>query len=370
MMSGSLAFAGNSEPFLVGTYTTGANASASRGIYSAVLNTSNGTISDLKVAAEVASPSFLAHHPTLDVIYAVVEAAEFNGEPGGGIVAFSRDPSTKEWTPLGDQAVGGKSPCHLALDPSGQVVITANYGDGSVSVFPVKADGSVGPRSQLIQHVKSGANASQQRAPHAHGITFSPDSRFVFVPDLGLDQIKIYQVDAAGARLTHCEPDAADLPPGAGPRHFVFSPDGNHAYSINELDSTITAFGWDSSKGALKALASVSTLPPEWTGKNSTAEIAVHPSGQFVVGSNRGHNSLAVFKRDPATGLLSPLSVVPCGGEKPRSFSFSRNGNWIVVANQTSNTLTTFAFDPTTGALTPSGHSVNVGMPVCVLFED
>ncbi|MFY8216977.1 MAG: lactonase family protein, partial [Chthoniobacterales bacterium] len=205
IMSGPMAFAGDSEPFLIGTYTSGAEASASRGIYSAVLNTSNGTITDLKLAAEVASPSFLAYHPTLDVIYAVVEAAEFNSEPGGGIVAFSRDAATMEWKPLSNQAVGGQSPCHLALDPTGQVVVTANYGDGTVSVFPVKADGSIGPRSQFIQHVKPGANASQQRAAHAHGITFSPDSQFVFVPDLGLDQIKIYQVDAAGARLTAVE---------------------------------------------------------------------------------------------------------------------------------------------------------------------
>lgn len=365
-----MAFAGNSEPFLVGTYTTGENEAASRGIYSAVLNTSNGTISDLKLAAEVASPSFLAHHPTLDVIYAVVEAAEFNGEPGGGIVAFARDAATTEWKPLSEQPVGGKSPCHLALDPTGQVVITANYGDGTVSVFPVKPDGSVGPRSQFIRHLNTGPNEMRRGGAHAHGITFSPDSRFVFVPDLGLDQIKIYQVDVAAARLTPAKPDAADLPPGAGPRHFACSPDGNHAYSINELDSTITAFALDSSIGALTALASVSTLPADWAGKNSTAEIAVHPSGQFVVASNRGHNSLAVFKRDGATGLLTPLTVVPCGGEKPRSFAFSRDGNWIVVANQASNTLTTFAFDPTTGALTPSGNSANVGMPVCVLFED
>jgi len=370
MTGGSLAFAGNPEPFLIGTNTTGANASASRGIYSAVLNAADGTIADLKLAAEVPTPSFLAHHPTHDVIYAVVGAAEFNGESGGGIVAFSRDASTMEWKPLSNQAVGGQNPCHLALDPTGQIVITANYGDGTVSVFPVRADGSLGPRSQLIQHTGSGPNESRQKGPHPHGITFSPDSRLVFVPDLGIDQIKIYDVDASGARLTPAQPDAVDLPSGAGPRHFVFSPDGKHAYSINELDSTITVFAWDSAKAVLAALASVSTLPTDWTGKNSTAEIAVHPSGQFVVGSNRGHDSLAVFKRDTTTGMLSPLSVVACGGEKPRSFSFSPDGHWVVVANQSSNTLTTFAFDAATGALTPTGHSADVGMPVCVLFEE
>lgn len=368
-MSAMSLIAENSIPFFVGTYTKGNDPAASRGIYSASLNLDRGEVEHLTLIAEVMNPSFLAQHPTLDVVYAVVEASTFRGEPGGGIVALSQDPKSRNWTMISEESVGGKGPCHLAVDPAGRVVITANYNDGTVSVFPIEADGSLGPRSQLIQHDGSGPHPNRQKGPHAHGITFSPDGQFVCVPDLGMDQIMIYRLDKENARLSPADPAGVAMSPGAGPRHLAFAPDGMHAYSINELDNTITSFVWDATRGKLEPMEAVSTLPDGWVGKNSTAEIVVHPSGRFVLGSNRGHDSLAVFNRDSSTGRLSQLRVVPCGGTQPRSFAFSPDGRWVVVGNQATNSLTTFAFDPESGALTPTDFQTTVGAPVCILFE-
>jgi len=355
-------------PILIGTYTRDKGEPVSHGIYRVIFDQTSGKFLELTLAAEANSPSFLAIHPSGDFVYAVVEAKEFEGQPGGGVMAFSRDTTSGALRLLNQRPVGANGPCHLAVDATGKTLIVANYGGGSVSVFPISPDGSLGERSDFHQHSGSGFDEKRQKAPHAHGITISPDNRFVFVPDLGIDQLKIYHLDAGSARLQPAEPAFAPLKPGAGPRHFSFSPDGSHGYCVNELDNTVTSFAWNSEEAVLKLLESISTLPPDWDGKNTTAEIAVHPNGLFVVASNRGHDSLAVFRRDPSTGLLTAVSVTSCGGEQPRSFAFSPDGKWIVVAHQGSNSMVSFAFDPETGQLSPANEKLSVGMPVCVVF--
>ncbi len=366
------AFAASSTqvPILIGTYTRDQGEPASRGIYRAIFDQTSGKFSELTLAAEADNPSFLAIHPGGMFVYAVLESNEFDGHPGGGVMAFSWDRTSGALRLLNQQPVGANAPCHLAVDATGTTLIVANYGGGSVSVFPVSPDGSLGERSDFHQHSGSGPNADRQTAPHAHGITISPDNRFVMVTDLGIDQLKIYRLDASNARLLPAEPSFVPLRPGSGPRHFSYSPDGLHGYCVNELDNTVTPFAWDADEPTIKLLQPVSTLPPDWDGKNTTAEVAVHPGGQFVVASNRGHDSLAVFRRDSSTGLLTQLSITPCGGQQPRSFAFSPDGKWIVVANQGSDSLVSFAFDPQTGQVSPTKEKLTVGMPVCVVFDD
>lgn len=369
IMAMPLSLNAQQAPLLIGTNTNGKGELASRGIYTTTLDLESGKLSEVKLAAEAQNPGFLTHHPEKDFVYAVAEGSSFNGEAGGGVVAFFRDRETGLLTHINSRAVGANGPCHLAIDRTGRVLFTANYGGGSVSVFPVLPDGSLGARSDFQQHEGSGPLEARQKGPHAHGITISQDNRFVIVPDLGIDQLKIYRLDVENAKLEPADPAFAALAPGAGPRHFSFSPDGLHGYCVNELDNTVTSFSWDTDQGVLTPSGSFSTLPTAWVGKNTTAEIALHPSGSHVVVSNRGHDSLAVFRRDAQSGALALVDIFPCGGNGPRSFAFSPDGNWIVVGHQTSDTLAVFSFDSKTGMMQQVGETIDVPKPICVLFD-
>jgi 6-phosphogluconolactonase len=337
-----------------------------KGIYRFFFNCETGAISPVTLAVKVCNPSFLAHHPSGKFLYAVNESEEFLGQPGGGVSAFSVDLKSGALALLNRQPTGGDIPCHLAMDATGRVLVAANYGSGSVSVFPILPDGRVGIRSDLHQHTGSGPNASRQKGPHTHSVTFSPDNRFVLVNDLGIDQIVVYRLDLEKARLVLNQP--AHLAPGAGPRHFCFSPDGRQGYSINELDNTVTRLDWDAQNGALTARESVSTLPPDFKNYSKASEIALHPNGNFLYASNRGYDSIAVYRRHPATGHLSLIEHVPTGGSEPRSFGISPNGRWLIASNQYVNTLQLFRIDELTGKLTPQGEPIAAPSPICVLF--
>jgi 6-phosphogluconolactonase len=267
---------------------------------------------------------------------------------------------------LNQQSSGGEGPCHLVLDKQGKHVLAANYGGGSVCVLPIQEDGRLGEATAVVQHQGSSANKQRQEGPHAHSINLDAANRFAFAADLGLDKVLIYRYDAAKGTLTPNEPPSIDLAPGSGPRHFAFHPSGRYAYVINEMANTVTAMNYDAAKGVLKEVQTVSTLPRDVKGNTWTAEVVVHPSGKFLYGSNRGHNSIAVFAIDENTGKLTPGGHASHQIKIPRNFNVDPTGALLLVANQDGNSIVVFRIDPRTGELTPTETVAEVPKPVCV----
>jgi 6-phosphogluconolactonase len=349
-----------------GTYT----GAKSKGIYVSQLDLATGQLSTPELAAESASPSYLAIHPNHHYLYAVNETGNFGGKKSGAVTSFAIDPLTGKLLVMNQQPSGGDGPCHVNVDHSGKDVLVANYGSGSCSVFPVQKDGRLAPASAFMQHHGSSVNKSRQEGPHAHGIYPDPLNRFVFVADLGLDEILSYKFDPNHGTLMPNDPPFATVAPGSGPRHLAFHPTGRYAYVISEMACTITAFQYDASQGRLESFQTVSTLPegvsvlPSY----STAEIHMHPNGKFVYGSNRGHNTIAVFGIDQATGRLTPVEHQSTQGKTPRGFGIDPTGHYLIAGNQDSDTVVGFRIDPNSGRLTPTGQTVQVGAPVCVEF--
>jgi 6-phosphogluconolactonase len=344
----------------------GTNTGKSKGIYLSELDLRSGELSAPTLAATTVSPSFLALHPNRRFLYAVNEIDRFAGMPSGSVSAFAIDPQTGALTLLNQQPSKGGGPAHLAVDKQGKNVLVANYGGGSVAVLPIGEDGRLAPATGFEQHDGSSVNRSRQSAPHAHCVTLDAANRFAFVADLGLDEVLIYQFDAVQGLLTPNDPPFASVPPGSGPRHLAFHPNGRSAYVINELTSTVTTFRYDAAKGALEPLQTISTLPADFTKTNSTAEIVVHPSGKFLYGSNRGHNSIAIFAIDADTGQLTLIGHELTQGKTPRNFAVDPTGAFLLAANQDSGTIVVFRIDPETGRLTATGHTAEVSMPVCL----
>jgi 6-phosphogluconolactonase len=363
----ALAASKSSETLVyVGTYT----GKKSKGIYVSRLNTATGKLSDAELAAETISPSFLAAHPKGGFLYAVNEVSDFAGKKSGAVGAFAIDAATGKLSLLNQQPSVGSGPCHLVTDKTGRNVLIANYGGGSVAVLPVAKDGSLQPASSFIQHTGSSVNKSRQEAPHAHGIYLDPANRFAFVPDLGLDKVLVYGFEAAKGSLAANEPAAAQVAPGSGPRHFAFHPRGRFAYVINEIACTVTAFACDPKRGALTEVQTLSTLPAGETVKPgySTAELYAHPSGKFLYGSNRGHDTIVSYAIDGRTGKLTLLGHASTQGKIPRSFGIDPSGQWLLAGNQNSDTVVVFSIDAKTGRLTPTGQSIDVGAPVSFAF--
>jgi 6-phosphogluconolactonase len=349
----------------VGTYTGG----ASKGIYRCEMDLASGKLSAPALAGKAANPSFLALHPSGRFLYAVEEISNFGADQTGAIDAFAIDQKSGNLTLLNQQPSGGTQPCHVMVDREGKHVLAANYGSGSVCVLPIRGQGSVGAATSVVQHHGKGPNPKRQEGPHAHSINLDAANRFAMVADLGLDQIFIYKYDPAKGTLTANTPAAFHLPPGSGPRHFAFHPDGRHAYAINELASTVTAFDLDAQAGALSIIQTISTLPADFKGGNSTADIHVHPSGKFLYGSNRDRgNSIAIFTIDAQTGKLTPAGHQSHKVKTPRNFNIDPTGHYMLVANQGSGSIVEFRIDQQTGALTPTGNEVEVPVPVCVQF--
>ncbi len=351
-----------------GTYT--GQRSTSKGVYVSRLDLTSGALSTPELAIEASNPSFLAAHPKGRFLYAVNEVGRFEDKPTGSVSAFSIDQGTGKLTLLNHQASAGGGPAHLSLDKAGRHVLVANYGGGSVAVLPVDPDGKLRPASSSMQHTGSSVNPQRQKAPHAHAINLSPDDRFAYVPDLGLDKVMIYRFDAAKGVLTAAEPPFAVTAPGAGPRHIAIAPTGRTAWVINEIDCTIAAFTRDAQTGALTPLQTISTLPEGVPVKPgfSTAEVLLHPSGRFLYGSNRGHDTLTVYAVDPQSGKLTFVQNQSTLGRMPRGFNIDPSGAWLVAGNQESNTIAVFRIDRATGRLTPVGNPIELGMPVSVEF--
>lgn len=349
----------------IGTYTS----ARSKGIYLLDMDMETGALISRGVAAETPNPSFLALHPNQRFLYAANELSDFEGKKTGAVSAFAIDPKTRMLTLLNHQPSGTEGPCHVSMDRRGKHVLLANYGGGSVGVLPVQSDGRLGPLTASIQHTGSSVNKSRQEGPHAHSFNLDPANKFALAADLGTDKVMIYRFDSKTGTLALNDPAFASIAPGGGPRHLAFHPTGRYVYVNSEITSAVTAFQYDAEKGALTELHTLSTLPDGFPGENnSTAEIQVHPSGKFLYVSNRGHDSIAIFRIAPETGRLAPVGHESTQGKTPRNFGIDPTGKFLLAANQQSDTVVVFRIDPKTGKLTPTGHSVEVPSPVCVKF--
>ena len=348
-----------------GTYTSG----TSKGIYVSRMD-ANGRLTAPELAATGQNPTFLATDPQHRFLYAANEIGNFQGQHAGGVTAYSLDAASGKLAELNQQSSGGDGPCHISLDATGKTVLVANYNGGSVESLPVRGDGSLGAPATFIQHAGSSVNPDRQAGPHGHCIVTDPANRFALACDLGLDQVLVYKFDAAKSTLTPNDRPFATVKPGAGPRHLAFSPDGKFVYVIDELNCTLTAFSYDAEHGALTEIQAISTLPPNETMKPSYsgAEVMVHPSGKFLYASNRGHNTIALFKIDAATGKLTLVEHTSTQGEKPRAFNLDPTGRFLIAANQDSSEIVIFSINPETGHLTPTGQRLPLGNPVAVAF--
>lgn len=354
----------------IGTYTNNPQKN-SKGIYIYRMDRKTGALTEVGTAPFVDSPAFLAIAPNHKYLYAANEIADFQGQKSGAVSAFSIEPKTGELTLLNQEASVGEGPCHLTVDRQGKNVLTASYGNGVVSVLPIQANGHLSKATSVIQHTGSSVNPQRQMEPHAHSINMDMGNRHAYAADLGVDKVFIYRLDAAKGILTPNDPPFAKVAPGSGPRHFAFHPNGRNAYVINEMLCTVTAFDYDSKTGALTEIQTLSTLPPgtsiEQT-NSSTAEVQVHPSGKFLYGSNRGHNTIAAFTIDQATGKLTPAGHTSTQGKTPRNFGIDPTGTFLLAANQDTDNVVVYRINAETGALTPTGTTISVPMPVCVKF--
>ena len=342
----------------------------SQGIYVSRFSPETGEVSSPELAAEASNPGFLAIHPNRKLLYAVGQSRDQDGKPVGSVAGFEIDPASGKLTRLNEVSSGGLGPCHLNVDKTGQAVAVANYGGGSVAALPLSADGHLSEASAFVQHEGSSVDPERQDKPHAHSVNFSPDNRFLVAADLGLDKLLVYRFGPGDGSLAPNDPAHTAVAPGAGPRHFTFHTSGRFAYSINEMASTVTAFSYDASRGAFEELQTITTLPEDFDGASHTAEVLVHPSGRFLYGSNRGHNSIAVFTIDEAKGTLTPAGQVSTQGDWPRNFRIDPAGQYLFVANQRSDNVVVFRIDQGTGRLTATGEVISVASPMCVRFVE
>ena len=351
---------GSAKPLDVFFGTGGRGA---EGIYHATFNPDNGKFSPARLAAKIGSPGFLTLHPNGKILYSVGR-----WEGGTGAVGYQVDGGElKEFTRMACPDGGG---CHIAVHPSGKFLLTAQYGGGSVDLFPLDSSGKLGEPSVTEHEGGSKVVERRQESPHPHWTGFSPDGKYALVPDLGLDQIVIYKVDASKPAIN--PHGIGQSVPGGGPRHMRFSMDGKFIYLLNELTLSVTTFAWDAAKGTAKTLTTepaLSEQDKESETFNSSAEILVHPNGRFVYSSNRGHDSVSVYRANPKSGKLKVVQVQPVRGAFPRNVNLTPDASWLLAAGADSNTVAAHRVDPKTGKLLyQRGSIVNVPSPICILF--
>lgn len=352
-----------SETFLVFFGTGGKE---SEGIYGARFDTADGSLTPLGVVAEARSPGFVEIDPSGERLYSTGASAEGAATDWQGVASYSINRESGQLTLINGVGAEGRGTCHVTVDSQGHTVAVANYGSGSIASMSVAEDGTLSQAVSAHQHEGSSVNEERQKGPHAHSVNFSPDDRFLIAADLGTDEVIVYSHDPATSKI---ERHSVVKPaPGSGPRHFAFHPTGSYAYVINEMASTVTGYTWDAAAGELTEIQTIGTLPEDFTEFNKTAEIVVHPSGRFLYGSNRGHNSLAVFSVDPATGQLTFVEHVTEGIVWPRNFRIDPTGQYLISANRDTNNVVVFSIDQQTGRLTPTGHELAVPGPICVRF--
>lgn len=339
----------------------------SKGIYYCTLDTDTGKLSEPELAAEIRGPGFLAMHPSGNHLYAVGTLQQ------PCVAAYAIDKSGQKPTLklVNSIEIGDGGAAHVAVDKTGRTLLTAQYGGGSVAAFLLNDDGSLKERTALIKHRGgSGVVPGRQDASHAHWVGFSPDNRFAFVPDLGLDKVMIYKLDPTTATIT--ESGFGQVPPGGGPRHMKFHTNGKWIYVLNELALSVTVFDYDPATGAMTAKQTIPTVPQAQLDKEifkSASEIRVHPSGRFVYSANRGHDTITVFRVDHESGKLSVIELEHVRGATPRNFNIDPSGRWLLAAGQDSHTLASFGINGQTGELTYNRSNVTAPSPICVLFQ-
>jgi 6-phosphogluconolactonase len=359
----------------IGTYTNfelilpprnGPPGERSKGIYVCRFDPDKGTLSAPELAAESVNPTYMAFHPSKPVLYAANEVHVADATPASGVSAFKIDPATGKLTAIGRVAPGGTAACYVKVDAGGRNVLVANFQSGSVAVLPIAEDGGLKPASAFVQDEGKGPT-QRQLGPHAHSFNPTPDGKLAVAADFGADKLFVFDFEAAAGTLKPHDPPSVAIAPGSAPRHLTFGADGKTCYVLNEITSAITVLAYDAEKGTFRELQSISTLPPDFKGNNTAAEIQVHPSGKFLFASNRGHNSIAVLAIG-ADGTLSDLKTFPAEGRTPRNFSLDPTGKWLLVANQSTNNVVVFAVDQESGALAPNGQKVSVPAALCVRF--
>jgi 6-phosphogluconolactonase len=348
----------------IGTYTAG----TSKGIYRADWDPVHGVASNLELAAETSNPSFLAAAADHHCLYAVGEMSNVDGKGTGAVSGFAINPTNGLLSPLNQVATGGSGPCHVSVDAAEKFLLVANYGSGSIAGFPIESDGLLGKAATFIQHRGSSLNHARQSGPHAHFIITDPKNRYALTCDLGLDKILTYPLNPARTMFSSNASSFISIAPGSGPRHLAFSSSGNWAFAISEMSSTVTLMEYDSKRGRLREAQTISTLPENFSGHNSGAEIQAHPAGKFVYASNRGHDSIAVFEFNSARKKLTRIENVSTGGKTPRHFALDPAGHWLLAENQDSGSVVTFEINQKTGKLTATGNVLKVGSPVCLVF--
>ena len=357
----------NSKEMLlyIGTYTSGK--STSEGIYIYKFDAETGSLQPYKTVRNVVEPSYLTIDKEGKYLYAVNETEVYEGKKSGAVSAFAIDRKTGDLTFMNKQPSLGGAPCYIIVSENGKFVMVANYVGGNVSVFPVETGGKLGASVDLKQQTGTGPNKDRQESAHAHSINLDEKNHFAFACDLGADKIYIYEFDKKTGKLTpNAKQPVYQTKSGAGPRHFSFHKNGKFAFLINELDSTISSLAFDAKHGTLGEIQTVPTLPTDFKGKNTCADLHIAPNGKFLYGSNRGHDSLVVYRIDDQTGRLEYVENTLTGGNTPRNFTISPNGKFLLAANQNSNSINVFSIDEVSGKLTQTANKAEVPIPVCL----
>ena len=346
------------------------------GIYSSNLQP-DGQMSPPQLAVKQARPAFFVFHPNMKVLYSVTESSRNDGKAPAAVTAYRFEHqemlngSDPQLTAINSQGIDGDTPCHVSVDAKGEWLLAANYSSGSVTVFPLDQNGSIKKSTSTKQNQGTGPNKNRQEQSHAHCTLWDPTNRYVFLADLGVDQVFVYEFDRSKGELNASQHPALQMAGGAGPRHLAMHPNQKWLFVINELNMTLTMASWDASAGKLTEMQAITTLPADAKGDNfSTAEVLVHPNGKFVYGSNRGHHTIAGFKIDSSSGKLTAIGHTSTLGKTPRNFRISPNGEYLLAENQDSNTVYSFRIDQETGELKATGHSVSAPLPACIKFYD
>ena len=338
------------------------------GIYMSQFEMSTGQLSEPIRVSDSARPGFIAIHSEGDYLYATEAGGSFTGHNEGAVSAYKIEDPSGTLTDINTQPSGGKGPCHVFLDPTGKNLLVANYRGGSCSVLPIQADGSLTPATSIQQHEGSSAHPSRQTEAHTHSITCSPDGRFALAIDLGMDQIRIYRLDVTTGMLTPNDPPFIATQPSDGPRHLTFNPAGDIVYVCMELSNQVTTFTYDTQKGTLSPVQTLSTLPADFEGENTTSEIITSPDGRFLYVGNRGHDSIAIFSIDPKTDRLTAQGYESTRGNHPRNFCIDPTGTFLIAANMNSDNVVVFNINSATGQLQFNGSEITVPKPTCVRF--
>ncbi len=337
----------------------------SKGIYVFEFDRKEAKLKELQTVTEGSGPGFLALSPDKKTLYSIYSKGTLL-DGNGSVMSFKIDPKTGFLTKLNEQSAGGKGPAHVSVDPKGRFVFVSNYGDGTLSVFPINKDGSLAKASDFIKHTGGSIVVGRQESPHIHSAIPSLNGKFIYVSDLGTDKIMIYKVDNMG-KLSPGDVPFSTSTPGSGPRHFAIHPNGNFAYSAEEISSTVASFRIEKKTGALSALERVNMPPESFKERNSAADIHFSPDGKYLYASNRGHESLVIFKVEPENGKLSLVGHEGTGGKHPRNFMIDNKGEYALTANQNTDNIVIFRRDKQSGKLKPTGDQVTVPAVICLI---